>query len=53
MSVLVLNVSGGENCNPGLFHQKINSSACGVVMDEVIKIMEGTVKLRSSVPHPF
>lgn len=50
---LVLNISSGENRILGLFHQRINSSACGGVMDEVIKIMEGTLKLRLSVLHPF
>lgn len=48
-----LNISSGENCVLGLFHQRLNSSACGGVMDEVIKIMKGTLKLLLSVPHPF
>lgn len=42
--MLVLNVSGGAI--PGLFLQRINSSACGGVVDEVTKIMEGTLMLR-------
>lgn len=48
-----LNISSGENCVLGLFHQRLNSLACGGVMDEVIKIMKGTLKLLLSVPHPF
>lgn len=36
-----------------IFHQRLNRSACGGAMDEVIKIKERTLKLHVSAPHPF